>query len=306
MQMLSSNPSLIPNPLHGVGIGLRHRHFREIIAEKPEIPWLEVHTENFFSSGSAASQCLEKIRKDYPLSAHCVGLSLGAAEPVSARHLAQVQNFIERFSPALVSDHLSWGSASGAHVPDLLPLPYTEEALSALVANIGRTQDTLKRRILLENASSYLRFADSALPEWEFFVEAAKRSGCGLLLDINNIYVSCHNHGWDAETYLAAIPPERVGEIHLAGYSVCEVEGQEIYIDTHGAPVYDPVWALFSRWVERFAHTPVLIEWDDAVPELSVLLSEKAKAEKIVAGVRSTEFGEKKLLRNPVSLNSVL
>lgn len=272
--------------LTGIGIGLRHKHLRRIMDEKPAIDWLEVHTENFFSAGSAASQCLEIIRQDYPLSAHCVGLSLGSAQPVSNEHLAQIKHFMDRFQPLLVSDHLSWGAMGGIHLPDLLPLPYTEEALHTLVQNIQRTQEALGRQILIENPSSYVTFSHSTIPEHEFLVSAALNSGCGLLLDVNNVAVSCYNHGWDAAAYLAAIPAALVQEIHLAGYSIQEMEGRRIYIDTHGAAVYPEVWELYTLALQQF-EAPALIEWDTDVPELEVLLSERDKARAIHSAAKS-------------------
>lgn len=271
-----------PSSIHGTGIGLRHCHFKEVIENKPEIHWFEVHTENFFSTGSAASISLEKIRRDYPLSAHSVGLSLGSYEEVSKKHLSGVKSFIERFEPSLVSDHLSWSAAGGVHVPDLLPIPYTEEALSAICRNIDKTQEFLGREILIENPSSYLRFKNSEMAEWEFLVAAAKRSGCGILLDVNNIYVSAHNHGFDADMYLEYIPAELVGEIHLAGYTIKEIDGKEVYIDTHGARIFPGVWDLYGQAIKKFSHAPTLIEWDTDVPELSVLIDEKNQAERII------------------------
>ncbi len=268
--------------ISGVGIGLRHRHFKEVLEQKPDIPWLEVHSENFFSTGSAASQYLEKIRIDYPLSAHCVGLSLGSAEKVSQSHLENVKSFTERFEPKLVSDHLSWSGVDGTVLPDLLPVPYTEEALATITSNIKQVQDYLGRQILVENPSSYLSYTDSPIPEWEFMAEVAGRADCGILFDVNNVYVSAHNHGFDAEKYIEAIPVERVREIHLAGYSINDIDGQEVFIDDHGARVYDAVWGLYKKAIGYFSTSPTLIEWDTRVPELSVLLDEKARADSIV------------------------
>lgn len=272
--------------IHGVGIGLRHRHFKEILELKPDIGWLEVHTENFFSGGSAASQYLEEIRKDYPLSAHSVGLSLGSVDSTNETHLKNVKNFIERFQPSLVSDHLSWSGVDGTFLPDLLPVPYTKEALKKICENIETTQDYLGRQILIENPSSYLAFKKSKIPEWEFLAEIAEKTGCGILLDINNIYVSAHNHGFDSEQYLAAIPAEKVQEIHLAGFSIKEIEKKEVFIDDHGARVYMQVWELYKTAMKKFSDAPTLIEWDTNVPELSVLLEEKEKAEKILTSLK--------------------
>lgn len=269
--------------VQGVGIGLRHRHFDLFNGNaRPDVPWLEVHTENFFSSGSAASQHLLSIREHYPLSLHCVGLSLGSAEPVDATHLARVKECVERYEPTLVSDHVSWNMANHTHLPDLLPVPYTEEALEALVRNIQQTQEYLGRTILIENPSSYLSFTESHIPEPEFLMEAAKRSGCQLLLDINNIAVTAHNHGLDAAAYIDSIDPDYVKEIHLAGYAVQEVEGQARYIDDHGARVYPEVWELYDYALARLGAVPTLIEWDTHVPELAVLLEEKTKADNVM------------------------
>lgn len=271
------------NKISGVGLGLRHQHFQEFIEDKPDVPWLEIHTENFFAAGSTASKYLEKIRMDYPFSAHCVGLSLGSANvdcSVRENHLQQVKATIERLQPALVSDHLSWSASDKVHyLPDLLPVPYTEEALGIMVQNIDHVQEVLGRQILVENPSSYLGYKDSPIPEWEFLNALVEKSGCGILLDVNNIYVSAHNHGFDAEFYLSQIPINTVQEIHLAGYDVRSVEGQDVYIDTHGCRIYDPVWELYIKAIYRFGCIPTLIEWDNDVPDLSVLMDEKSKAD---------------------------
>lgn len=281
--MVSMINSFTEKEIEGVGLGLRHRHFREFIENNPDVPWLEVHTENFFHAGSTASKYLEKIRQDYPISAHSVGLSLGSSSvdcPVREEHLQRVKETIERLQPRLVSDHLSWSASDKVHyLPDLLPVPYTEEALGIMVENISHVQDTLKRQILVENPSSYLDYKDSPIPEWEFLVELSNRSGCALLLDVNNIFVSAHNHNFDASNYIKQIPLEPVKEIHLAGYSIRKIEGEEVYIDEHGAPVFDPVWNLYIEAIERFGAIPTLIEWDTNVPEFEVLMAEKLKAD---------------------------
>jgi len=275
--------------IEGVGLGLRHCHFQEFIDDKPKVPWLEVHTENFFSVGCAASKYLDKIRQDYPLSAHSVGLSLGSASvdcSVREQHLQQVKQTIDRLEPVLVSDHLSWSASDSVnYLPDLLPVPYTEEALDVMVQNIDHVQAVLKRQILIENPSSYLSYKDSPISEWAFLNALVERTGCGLLLDVNNIYVSAHNHGFDAEHYLQQIAVEPVQEIHLAGYAVRQVEGQDVLIDTHGHRVYGPVWDLYIKAVERFGAVPTLIEWDVDVPDLAVLMDEKAKADTIMSKI---------------------
>ena len=272
--------------IKGVGIGLRHRHFQEVIEQSPNIPWLEVHTENFFSQHSSSSKYLAKIRENYPISAHCVGLSLGSAAvscPVREQHLQQIKKTIEWLQPSMVSDHLSWSASDGVHyLPDLLPIPYTEEAFEIVVKNINHVQDVLQRQILIENPSSYLSFNDSTITEWNFLAVLSKVTGCGLLLDVNNIYVSAFNHGFDALAYLKSLPIEAVKEIHLAGYSIDNIEGKEVYIDTHGQKVHEGVWQLYEKAIQRFGDVPTLIEWDTDIPELSVLLAEQKKAEAII------------------------
>ncbi|PHR85332.1 MAG: hypothetical protein COA59_02975 [Colwellia sp.] len=275
--------------IKGVGLGLRHRHFQEFIEDKPDVPWLEVHTENFFSQHSTSSKYLAKISQNYPISAHCVGLSIGSAAvacPVREQHLQHIKKTVDWLQPSMISDHLSWSASDGVHyLPDLLPILYTEEAFNIVSKNINRVQDVLQRQILIENPSSYLRFNDSTILEWDFLAELSKVTGCGLLLDVNNIYVSAFNHGFDALTYLECLPVAAVKEMHLAGYSIDIIENKEVYIDTHGQKVYDGVWQLYEKAIQRFGEVPTLIEWDTDVPELSVLLAEKYKAEAIIAKV---------------------
>lgn len=272
--------------ISGVGLGLRHRHFQEFIEEQPDVPWLEIHTENFFSQDSTAAKYLAKIRQHYPISAHCIGLSLGSANnacPVRAQHLQNIKATLDWLQPSLVSDHLSWSvSDQGHYLPDLLPIPYTEESLHVVIENINQVQNTLQRQVLIENPSSYLNFIDSPIPEWEFLSLVVKETGCALLLDVNNIYVSAYNHGFDALKYLENIPTGVVKEIHLAGYSIENIEGRDVYIDTHGHEVYDGVWQLYESAIQRFGAIPTLIEWDTDVPELATLLKEKNKAEVIL------------------------
>jgi len=283
--------------ISGVGLGLRHRHFQEFMADKPDVPWLEIHTENFFSQDSTAAKYLAKIRQNYPISAHCVGLSLGSATnacSIRAQHLQNIKATLGWLQPSLVSDHLSWSASDNGHyLPDLLPIPYTEEAFDVVVQNINQVQDVLQRQILIENPSSYLSYLNSPIPEWEFMSMLVQKTGCALLLDVNNIYVSAHNHGFDAQMYLENIPVTAVQEIHLAGYSVDNIEGKDIYIDTHGHRVYDGVWQLYEKTIERFGALPTLIEWDSDVPELSVLLDEKRKAEMIITQV--TKINKKQI-----------
>jgi uncharacterized protein (UPF0276 family) len=261
------------------GIGLRAQHHLQVLAEAPVVAWFEAHTENYFADGGAHVEALARIRANYPLSLHGVGLSLGSTDPLGSRHLERVRRAVNRFEPALVSEHLSWSSVGGRFANDLLPLPYTEEALRHVSSRIAQAQDFLGRRILIENVSSYLQFECSRMPEWEFVGAVAAESGCGILLDLNNIYVAAHNHGFDPQRYLDAMDPRAVLEIHLAGHSVVEFEGQELLIDTHGTPVCDAVWNLYRAALRRFGGVPTLIEWDTDIPALEVLAAEAAKAD---------------------------
>lgn len=269
--MASGNGTAVPCR---AGIGLRAPHYREIVATLPDIGWFEVHSENYFGAGGQPLYFLETIRNHYPLSLHGVGLSLGSADPLNRDHLVKLKTLIERFEPALVSEHLCWGSIGGRHVNDLLPLPYTEAALYHVCHRVRRTQDFLRRRILIENVSSYLQFTDSSIPEWEFLAEVATLTGCGILLDVNNIHVNALNHGFDPLRYLRAVPVAAVEEIHLAGFD----SNGMCLIDTHGKPVADPVWDLYRQVLLRFGNQPTLIEWDTDIPPLAVLLGEAAKA----------------------------
>jgi uncharacterized protein len=265
------------------GIGLRAQHHLEVLSDCPAAAWFEAHTENYFADGGAHVEALTRIRANYPLSLHGVGLSLGSADPLSARHLERVRRAVNRFEPALVSEHLSWSSVGGRFANDLLPVPYTDEALRHVSSRIAQVQDFLGRRILIENVSSYLQFECSRMPEWEFVACVAAESGCGILLDLNNIYVAACNHGFEAQRYLDAIDPRAVQEIHLAGHSSVEFEGQALLIDTHGTPVCDAVWNLYRAALRRFGDVPALIEWDTDIPALEVLMSEAAKADALRA-----------------------
>lgn len=256
-----------------IGIGLRASHVGEIIATRPVLGWLEVHPENYLGGGTAPAR-LDRIRHDYPLSLHGVGLSLGSAEGIDAEHLARIKTLIDRVQPFLVSEHLSWSIAGGTYLNDLLPLPYTEESLDLVAANVARMQDALGRRVLVENPSSYLRFRHSTMAEPEFLAALARRSGCGLLCDVNNIYVTSCNLGLDAAAYLDALPAVAVGEIHLAGHATVTRGGQVLLIDDHGSRVAPPVWALYRQALERFGLVPSLIEWDRNLPPLATLLDE--------------------------------
>jgi uncharacterized protein (UPF0276 family) len=261
------------------GVGLRFPHHRLVVDTRPRIAWFEVHTENYLGGGSAPAD-LDAVRRDYPVSLHGVGLSLGSADGLNEAHLERVRLAAERFDPGLVSEHLSWNVVDGTYLADLLPLPMTDEALAVVCANVDRVQTRLKRRILIENPSSYLRFRHSTIPEWEFLAAVAGCTGCGILCDVNNIYVSAWNHGWDALAYLDAIPPAAVGEIHLAGHAERRLEdGRVLRIDDHGSRVARDVWSLYEAALERFGAVPTLIEWDTDIPGFEVLRDEAASAQ---------------------------
>jgi uncharacterized protein (UPF0276 family) len=267
------------------GIGLRAPHVAEVLATRPAIPWLEVHPENYMGGGPAV-RALEQIRRDYPLALHGVGLSLGSAEGGDRRHLDRLRALADRLDPVLVSEHLSWSSSGGAYLNHLLPLPYREESLALLSRHVAEAQDALGRRLLVENPSSYLRFHDSPIPEPEFLAELARRTGCGLLVDVNNIYVSGQNLGSDPDAYLAAVPAAAVGELHLAGHSVNDADGRPVWIDDHGSRVTPEVWRLYARALERFGPVPTLVEWDTNLPPLATLLDEAGAADRRLAAAR--------------------
>jgi len=273
------------------GIGLRSAHYKALLDEQPaigwpeigwpEIGWLEIHPENYFCGG-VHTHYLGKARERYPVSFHAVGLSLGSSEPVSRNHLQKLKALADRFEPVRISDHASWSASGNAHFNDLLPLPYNQESIETLCRNITITQETLGRTILLENPSTYLGFSESTMGEPEFLVEIARRSGCGLLLDINNIYVQAHNHGSNAYDYLNSIPRGLVEEIHLAGHMQRQFSHGTLLIDTHNQPVCDGVWDLYRAALHRFGGVPTLIEWDKDIPALDVLAGEAKKAETIL------------------------
>ncbi len=260
------------------GIGLRFQHHQAVLDGGPGVAWMEVHTENYMGGGAPIAY-LDAIRCDYPISLHGVGLSLGSAEGLDSAHLERVRQVAERIEPGLMSEHIAWNVVDGTYLADLLPLPMTEEALAVVCRHVDQMQNYLCRRILVENPSTYLRFAHSTIPEWEFITSVAERTGCGILCDVNNIYVSAHNHGWDAAAYLDALPPALIGEIHLAGHSVRPLPGGgTLRIDDHASRVCEDVWALYQRALARFGPVPTLIEWDNDVPPLDVLIGEASFA----------------------------
>jgi uncharacterized protein (UPF0276 family) len=262
-----------------VGIGLRTPHYAQVLERRPALAFLEVHSENFFGDGGAPLAWLERFRGAYPLSLHGVGLSLGSADGLDKGHLAKLEALVRRFEPLMVSEHLSWSAIGGRHANDLLPLPYTEEALALVIERVDRVQEYLRRPILLENVSTYYAFPESSIPEWEFVAAVARASACRILLDVNNIHVNAFNHRFDARRYLGAIDPASVAEIHLGGFE----QGDGCLIDTHGAPVSPEVWSLYEAAVARFGAQPTLVEWDTDIPALDVLLAETRKACAILA-----------------------
>jgi uncharacterized protein len=261
-----------------VGIGLRLPHVSEIAASRPRLGFLEVHAENYMAETPALDRLLE-LRRDYPVSLHGVALSLGSAEELDQGHLDRFKALIERVEPMLVSEHLAWSAIGGAYLNDLLPLAYTEESLGTFCHHVDEAQERLGRRLLIENPSSYLRYRYSPIPEADFMTEVARRTGCGILCDVNNIYVSARNFRFDPMTYLEALPIEAIGEIHLAGHHVAE--DVDILIDDHGSRVVEPVWELYDAALRRFGPVPTLIEWDTNLPALEVLLDEAHHAEEL-------------------------
>jgi uncharacterized protein (UPF0276 family) len=269
------------------GFALRAPHQDEFLARRPAVGWVEVHSENYFARGGAARAALGQLCARYPLSLHGVGLSLGSTDPLDRAHLAQLVRLAREFEPVMVSEHLSWGSIDGRHANDLLPLPYTEEALRHTASSIQHLQDALGRQILIENVSSYLEFADSTFPEWEFLAALAREAGCAILLDINNVYVNAFNHDFDPQRYLLHIPRAAVQEIHLAGHSRQQLPGREILIDTHAEPVCAAVWQLYAAALECFGPVRTLIERDAALPCLDALLAEGERIEELLGATRA-------------------
>ena len=272
----------------GYGIGLRPKHYRDFLEASPAVDWVEAISENFMGVGGRPLAVLEQVRRERPVVLHGVSLGIGSAEPLDQRYLEEWKALITRVEPAIVSDHLCWGRAHGRYSHDLLPVPFTEEVVRHVVDRVSQVQDFLGRRIALENASSYLTFVQSELTEWDFLAQVAKRAGCDILLDVNNIFVSSRNHGFDPDAYLAGVPVGSVVQMHLAGHQ----RRPDLIIDTHDGPVSDEVWALYARAKGRFGEVPTLIEWDDAVPPLETLLAEAEKA-RAITGVSLSPAGER-------------
>jgi uncharacterized protein len=264
----------------GHGIGLRAQHYaRWLSGERPAVDWVEVISENHFAPGGRANAVLEKVRRELPVVLHGVSLAVGSVDPIDESHLDKLSRLAERIQPAYVSDHLCWGRHQGRYAHDLLPLPYTEEALRLVVDRVQRVQDALKRQLVLENVSSYVAYRESTMPEWEFLRRVAEEADCGLLLDVNNVYVSSRNHGFDPVDYLNGIPRDRVAQFHLAGYT----DKGRYLLDTHGAAVASPVWQLYREAVQRFGKVPALIEWDEDVPSLEEVVAQSRMAREIEA-----------------------
>lgn len=270
-------PSAPARPGAAAGIGLRGPHIAEILRDRPPLGWVEIHPENY-CGGGRNRHALRKIREHYPVSFHAVGLSLGADRPVDAGHLAQIAALAAEIEPFMVSDHVAWSVSGNAHFNDLLPLPYTHESLARLCDNIQRVQEALRRPILIENPSSYLSFTDDDMDEAAFINEAARRTGCFLLIDINNVYVQAQNHGFDARAYIDRLDAARIREFHLAGHSA----RGGLLVDTHNAPICDEVWDLFAYTLARAGPRPALVEWDADLPPLAMLAKEAQRAQHLL------------------------
>ncbi len=280
---MTNHPAYQPDPiLARAGVGLKADHYQTILASQPDIGWFEVHPENYMGEGGSPHAYLTAIRENYPLSLHGVGMSLGGADPLDTEHLARFASLVERYQPALVSEHLAWATHKGDFLNDLLPLPLTEEALDVMSVHVDQMQSALNRQVLVENPSTYLSFEGDVMAEPEFLIALAARTGCGLLLDVNNVFVSARNHGFDPASYIDAIPAELIGEVHVAGHAVEQINGAFLRIDDHGSAVVDEVWNLFERLVCRVGPKPTLVEWDTNVPAWEVLKAEADKADALL------------------------
>ena len=266
------------------GVGLRGVHHGEWDA-RPACGWLEAHAENYFADGGPLPALLESLHRDYPLSLHGVGLGLGSVEPPDTEHLARLAALVRRHQPEVVSEHLCWGHSGGVHFNDLLPLPFTEETLTLLCSRVDLLQSTLGRAVLIEHLASYVTFPESTLAEAQFLTELTQRTGCGLLLDLNNLHVNAMNHNFDPQEFLNALPAAAIGEIHLAGYTPVQLDGERVLIDTHGSAVDEAVWTLYRRVLRQIGPRPTLIERDTDIPALDVLLAEAARADAERAGM---------------------
>jgi uncharacterized protein (UPF0276 family) len=270
------------------GVGLKAEHYSDVLMSKPDIGWLEVHPENYMGAGGPPHHFLERVREHYPLSLHGVGLSIGGAGPLDRMHLTRLKALVDRYEPGLFSEHLAWSTHEGAYLGDLLPLPYTEETLTHVAAHVEQAQAALGRPMLIENPSTYVRFTSDDMSEIEFLAALARRTGCGLLLDVNNVHVSAVNHGYDPACYIDAFPMEHVGEIHLAGNTGIEDDlGEPLLIDSHDRAVGEQVWHLYTRAIGRSGPVPTLIEWDSNIPQWPALFAEAKRAEAIMQRLSS-------------------
>jgi uncharacterized protein (UPF0276 family) len=266
-----------------VGVGFKPEHTAEVLDRGHAIDWFEVHAENYMGAGGPPLRVLEKLRARFPLSLHGVGLSIGSAKPLDYRHVARLRRLIDRFQPALFSEHLAWSTHDGIFLNDLLPLPYNTETLIRVCEHVDDVQETLRMRMLLENPSTYVAFEQSTMSEVDFLHAVVKRTGCGMLLDINNVYVCALNHGFDPLAYIDAFPLDHVGEIHLAGFAEDrECDGAPLLIDAHDRPVADIVWTIYRHALARTGPIPTLIEWDNDVPAFSVLAGEATRARAVM------------------------
>jgi uncharacterized protein len=268
--------------LHGAGIGLRLPHLAELVATRPHVGWLEIHPENFLANAHA-TELLFDLARDYPVSVHTVGISIGSADGFDLAHLDRLASFVDRLQPAMVSGHLAWSTFSGHYLNDLLPLPYTEETLRLVADHLARVQDRLRRAYLVENPSTYVGFAGSTMTETEFLNELVAQTGCRLLCDVSNVFVSGHNMGFDPHAYLAALPSDAIDELHLGGFTPEDDDatpGGTLLVDTHATPVAADVWPLYRAALERFGALPTLIEWDSDLPPLSTVVDEAARADR--------------------------
>ncbi|MGE3145006.1 MAG: DUF692 domain-containing protein [Pseudorhodoplanes sp.] len=272
------------------GIGFKPQHFEAIMAGEQPVGFVEIHAENYMGAGGPPHAQLRALRERFALSVHGVALSIGSAQPLDREHLSRLKALCARYEPESFSEHLAWSSHGDMYLNDLLPLPYTQETLDRVVSHIDQTQDCLGRQMLLENPSTYVRFADSDIPEPDFVAEIARRSGCGLLLDVNNVFVSARNHALDPHRYLAAFPLAQVREIHLGGHDAqADETGAPLLIDAHGTPVAEPVWTLYEHVLARTGPLPTLIEWDNDVPAWPVLAAEARRAEAALARARTAK-----------------
>ncbi len=275
-------------PVLGYGVGLRRQHYSHVLETRPKVDWFEVISENFMVAGGRALEVIEGVRANYPIAMHGVSMSIGSTDPLNRGYLRQLRDLARRFEPAWISDHLCWTGVGGRNLHDLIPLPYTEEAIRHVVARIRDVQDILERPILIENVSSYMAFADSTMAEWEFISSIADEADCGLLLDINNIFVSAFNHRFDANEYIDAVPAERVVQYHLAGHS----DHGTYLLDTHDHPVCDEVWTLYQRAARRFGAVSAIVEWDDNIPEFTELADTADRARTIFDADSSKRTGK--------------